>query len=60
VQPGLLKIAKPADIRVDRRRRLRPGADRAALVDVGVVGGDAADATMGGQHGRHFAATLTP
>ena len=30
---GLLRIAKLEDIPPDRRRRLRPDADRAALVD---------------------------
>ena len=47
----LLKIAKPEDIPPDRDRRLQPDADRAALVDVGALGGDAADGIIGGQNG---------
>jgi hypothetical protein len=31
----------------DRDRRLQPDADRAALVDVGALGGDAADGIIG-------------
>jgi hypothetical protein len=37
-EPGrseLLRIVKPEDIPPDRKRRLHPEADRAALVDVG-------------------------
>ncbi len=48
---GFLKIAKPEDIPPDRDRRLQPDADRAALVDVGALGGDAADGIIGGQNG---------
>ena len=47
---GLLRIAKPEDIPPDRDRRLQPDADRAALVDVGALGGDAADGIIGGQN----------
>jgi hypothetical protein len=32
----------------DRRRRLRPDAECAGLVDVGAVGGDAVDDVLGG------------
>jgi len=32
----------------DRRRRLRPDAECAAGVDVGALGGDAADEVLGG------------
>jgi hypothetical protein len=35
----------------DRCRRLRPDAECAWLVDVGAVGGDAADDVLGGQNG---------
>jgi hypothetical protein len=48
VQPGLLKIGKPADIRVDCRLRLKPDGYRAKLVDVGALGGDAADGSQNG------------
>ena len=48
---GLLRIAKPEDIPPDCDRRLQPDADRAALVDVGALGGDAADGIIGGQNG---------
>jgi hypothetical protein len=33
---------------LDRRRRLQPDAERAALVDVGALGGDAPDDVLGG------------
>jgi hypothetical protein len=42
-RPAGLSCATPHD-----RRRLRPDADRAVLVDVGAVGGDAADDVNGG------------
>jgi len=48
---GLLRIAKPEDIPPDRDRRLQPDADRAALLDVDALGGDAADGIIGGQNG---------
>jgi len=32
----------------DRRSRLQPNADSAALVDVGALGGDASDGVLGG------------
>jgi hypothetical protein len=44
-QPGLLKIAKPADIPPDRNRPLRQDAECAAVVDVGALGGDSAAVT---------------
>src|SRR5260370_1205191 len=43
---GLLRIAKPEDIPPDRDRRLQPDADRAALVDVGALGGDGSDGEL--------------
>ena len=51
LRSGLLRIAKPEDIPPDRDRRLQPDADRAALVDVGALGGDAADGIIGSQNG---------
>jgi hypothetical protein len=40
----------------DRRHRLRPDAERVALVDVGAVGGDATEDVLGDRYRRHFAA----
>jgi hypothetical protein len=55
-RPAGLPSATPQD----RRRRLRPDAGCAGLVDVGALGGDGADGVLGGEHGCHFAAILTP
>ena len=40
-----------------RRRRLRADADGAGVVEVGAVGGDAADEVLGGQHRCHLPPT---
>jgi hypothetical protein len=42
----------------DRGRRLQPNADAATLVDIGALGGNSPDDTLGGQYRRHPVTTL--